>query len=133
MESTSKTSLVDANNRYILEHDDSTIKKVKQMIKSLGSNEESKGMSSEEKRAYGAVLGAFVGDASGAPLEFLEQRDMKHLIDTALSFCGGGRLKVGPGQVTDDSEMAMCLLHALGSRAEKEEIQSLSETSVKKN
>jgi hypothetical protein len=120
MESTSKTSLVDKNNKYILDYDDSSLKKVKQMIKSLGSNEESKGMSSEEKRAYGAVLGAFVGDASGAPLEFLEQRDMKHLIDTALSFCGGGRLKVGPGQVTDDSEMAMCLLHALGSRAEKE-------------
>jgi ADP-ribosylglycohydrolase len=25
---------------------------------------------------------------------------------------GGGRLGVGPGQITDDSEMAMCLLHA---------------------
>lgn len=133
MESTSKTSRVDANNRYILDHDDSTIKKVKQIIKSLGSNEESMGMSPEEKRAYGAVLGAFVGDASGAPLEFLEQRDMKHLIDAALSFCGGGRLKVGPGQVTDDSEMAMCLLHALGSRADKEEVQSFAETSVMKN
>ena len=122
MESTSKTSLVDKNNKYILEYDDSTVKKVKQAIKSLGSNEESKEMSLEEKRAFGAVLGAFVGDASGAPLEFLEQSDMKHLIEAALSFGGGGRLKVGPGQVTDDSEMAMCLLHALGSRAEKEEI-----------
>ena len=86
MESSSKTSLVDKNNKYILDYDDSSLKKVKQMIKSLGSNEESKGMSPEEKRAYGAVLGAFVGDASGAPLEFLELRDMKHLIDTASSF-----------------------------------------------
>ena len=25
---------------------------------------------------------------------------------------GGGKLNVGPGQVTDDSEMAMCLLQA---------------------
>ena len=25
---------------------------------------------------------------------------------------GGGVFKVGPGQITDDSEMAMCLLHA---------------------
>jgi ADP-ribosylglycohydrolase len=25
---------------------------------------------------------------------------------------GGGKLRVGPGQITDDSEMAMCLLKA---------------------
>ena len=25
---------------------------------------------------------------------------------------GGGVFNVGPGQITDDSEMAMCLLHA---------------------
>ena len=71
-------------------------------------------MSPSEKRAYGTILGAFVGDAAGAPLEFLDQNEMKVLIDNALSFSGGGALKVGPGQVTDDSEMAMCLLHALG-------------------
>ena len=26
---------------------------------------------------------------------------------------GGGMLGVGPGQITDDSEMALCLAHAL--------------------
>ncbi len=47
---------------------------------------------------------------------------MKSLIDNALQFSGGGILKVGPGQVTDDSEMAMCLLHSLGSRSDTQEV-----------
>ncbi len=34
------------------------------------------------------------------------------LVRKAMKLCGGGALKVGPGQITDDSEMAMCLLGA---------------------
>jgi ADP-ribosylglycohydrolase len=34
-------------------------------------------------------------------------------VKKALKFPGGGALKVGKGQITDDSEMAMCLLHGL--------------------
>ena len=30
-----------------------------------------------------------------------------------MSMPGGGCHKVAPGQVTDDSELAMCLLHGL--------------------
>jgi ADP-ribosylglycohydrolase len=26
---------------------------------------------------------------------------------------GGGAMGVGPGQITDDSEMAMCILHGI--------------------
>ena len=33
---------------------------------------------------------------------------------------GGGPLKTGPGQITDDSELAMCLLHGLNSFDEKD-------------
>ena len=32
---------------------------------------------------------------------------------------GGGTMRTGSGQVTDDSEMAMCLLHSLNSYDEK--------------
>jgi ADP-ribosyl-[dinitrogen reductase] hydrolase len=59
------------------------------------------------------VLGAFVGDASGAVLEFIGQKKITdESVTSAMKMPGGGVFKVGPGQITDDSEMAMCLLHA---------------------
>ncbi len=61
----------------------------------------------------GCVLGAFIGDAAGAILEFMDYRKITdELVRKAMKLCGGGALKVGPGQITDDSEMAMCLLGA---------------------
>ena len=65
------------------------------------------------KRIFGSVIGAFVGDAAGAYLEFQDFVNQKG-VDEALQFPGGGQIGVGPGQITDDSEMAMCLLHAIG-------------------
>ena len=62
--------------------------------------------------AQGAVVGAFVGDASGAPLEFKPQPTPEQVAE-ALTMPGGGVWNVGPGQVTDDSEMALCLLRGL--------------------
>ena len=56
-------------------------------------------------------MGAFVGDAAGAYLEF-ENKINKQEVDKAMMLKGGGKLNVGPGQITDDSEMAMCLLQA---------------------
>jgi len=38
-------------------------------------------------------------------------------VNEALTLPGGGIWKVGPGQVTDDSEMALCLLRGLESAA----------------
>ena len=108
--------------------------------------------------AQGAVVGAFVGDAAGAVLEFAPrpsldkarfcappsatachpccgraaadlclasplravsepaaavQKVMVPQVRHALTLPGGGMWDVGPGQVTDDSEMAMCLMQGL--------------------
>jgi ADP-ribosylglycohydrolase len=64
-----------------------------------------------EKRALGSVLGAFVGDAAGAYLEFWRGGKIREKdVEEALTFPGGGAWLVGPGQITDDSEMAMCIL-----------------------
>lgn len=64
-------------------------------------------------RAVGAVLGALVGDAAGAVLEFfgreIQQADVAH----AMSMPGGGTWEVAPGQVTDDGELTMSLLRGL--------------------
>jgi ADP-ribosylglycohydrolase len=69
-------------------------------------------------RAFGCVIGAFVGDALGAYLEMRKEVTDK-LVEEALQMNGGGPLKTGPGQITDDSEMAMCLLHSLNCFQEK--------------
>lgn len=64
-----------------------------------------------EDRGVGALLGVAVGDAAGAPLEF--SRPDAAAVDAALRFPGGGPFGVGPGQVTDDTELAMACMTAL--------------------
>ncbi|CAI2369904.1 unnamed protein product [Moneuplotes crassus] len=64
-------------------------------------------------RAKGCVVGALCGDAAGAVLEFHRGEITKTLCNKAVQMLGGGVFKVGPGQVTDDGELTMCLLHAL--------------------
>lgn len=64
-------------------------------------------------RALGAVLGALVGDAAGAVLEFLGREIREADVAGALSMPGGGTWEVAPGQVTDDGELTMSLLRGL--------------------
>jgi ADP-ribosyl-[dinitrogen reductase] hydrolase len=59
-------------------------------------------------RALGAYLGLAVGDALGAPVEFLTAREIAHG-GTHTEMTGGGWLKLKPGQITDDTEMSLCL------------------------
>ncbi len=59
-------------------------------------------------RALGAYLGLAVGDALGAPVEFLTAREIAHR-GTHSEMTGGGWLKLKPGQITDDTEMSLCL------------------------
>lgn len=60
----------------------------------------------------GCLMGLFVGDACGASLEFQRKVTEEDVI-TAMTFPGGGALQIGPGQVTDDSELAIHLWRAL--------------------
>lgn len=66
--------------------------------------------------AYGALLGVFVGDAAGATLEFVPSRITVEMARHATTMPGGGILRVGPGQVTDDSELTIALALALTGR-----------------
>ena len=61
------------------------------------------------------MIGAFVADSLGSLVEFSECEVQKDKLDEVMTMPGGGPHKVGPGQITDDSEMAMCLLHALAN------------------
>lgn len=78
-------------------------------------------LSTFEDRAYGAVLGAFWGDSIGSHVEFRSKVD-ENLAKQALKMIGKGPFDLAPGQVTDDSELALCLGMAL---AEGEGIMSL--------
>jgi len=54
-----------------------------------------------------------VGDAVGAYVKFMGGNIPDEKIRKALDLPGWGPLAVGPGQVTDDSELMMALLAAL--------------------
>lgn len=64
-------------------------------------------------RAQGCLLGALIGDAAGATLEFLGRKPTGQDLDRALAMTGGGVFRVAPGQITDDGELTLALAHAL--------------------
>lgn len=63
--------------------------------------------------AQGCLLGAFIGDAAGARLEFLGRLPSEFELADALAMKGGGVLRVAPGQITDDGELTLAMAHAL--------------------
>lgn len=60
-------------------------------------------------RAFGAFIGLAVGDALGTTLEF-EARDARSPV---YDMVGGGPFDLLPGQWTDDTSMALCLVGSL--------------------
>jgi ADP-ribosyl-[dinitrogen reductase] hydrolase len=64
-------------------------------------------------RALGAYLGLAIGDALGATVEFMTPREIALQHGVHRDMVGGGWLKLKPGQVTDDTTMALALGQAL--------------------
>lgn len=62
-----------------------------------------------EQRAVGAYLGLAVGDALGATVEFMTPREIRAEFGFHDRIRGGGWLRLAPGRVTDDTEMALAL------------------------
>ena len=59
------------------------------------------------------MLGAFTGNSLGLYLEFERGNVEEEKARAAMEMPGGGPWGVQPGQVTDDSELAMCLMRGL--------------------
>lgn len=64
-------------------------------------------------RALGAYLGFAIGDALGATVEFMTPAEIRRQYRVHARMIGGGWLKLKPGQVTDDTEMSLCVGRAL--------------------
>lgn len=71
-------------------------------------------------RVTGAMLGMAVGDALGAPVEFMMPGEIRAKHGILKEMVGGGWLRLKPGQVTDDTEMSLCIARALASRGDWE-------------
>ena len=61
----------------------------------------------------GCLIGAMVGDSCGS----FHQYEEKILSEVELDFCftmpGGGNYSTNSGQLTDDGELMLCLMHGL--------------------
>lgn len=67
-------------------------------------------------RALGAYLGFAVGDALGATTEFMTAGEIAERHGKHCRMVGGGWLNLRPGQVTDDTEMTLCVGRAIIER-----------------
>jgi len=76
--------------------------------------------------AMGCLLGALVGDAAGATLEFLGRQPTQEEANRAMMMPGGGIWKVAPGQITDDGELTLCLAQAL-TKSQSFEIETVAQ------
>lgn len=70
------------------------------------------------KSVRGALLGFALGDAMGATTEFMSKSEIAERYGVVDSVLGGGWLCLNPGDVTDDTQMALCVACALRNTLE---------------
>ena len=70
-------------------------------------------LSKEQKACLGSMLGAFIGDSIGSYLEFVRGKQELRTALKGMQMPGGGHWRLQPGQITDDSELAMCQMRGL--------------------
>lgn len=79
----------------------------------IGAGEQrSSNKPSREDRELGMLLGLHAGDALGATLEFKSPREESEWLRDIV---GGGGFNWRPGQATDDTDLMLCLLEAIGA------------------
>ena len=61
----------------------------------------------------GAVYGFAIGDSVGATTEFMSKDEIKSKYGEVTKQLGGGWLSLKPGEVTDDTQMMLCVMDAL--------------------
>lgn len=66
-----------------------------------------------ENKIAGALYGFAIGDAMGATTEFMNHEQIKKKYGKVTDIVGGGWLNLKAGDVTDDTQMTICVMDAL--------------------
>lgn len=64
-------------------------------------------------RAQGSLVGVGIGDALGAPLEFMTKQEIRQIHGYVAEMIGGGVWEISPGQVTDDTNMTIAVARGI--------------------
>ena len=66
-----------------------------------------------KSKIKGSLYGFAIGDAMGATTEFMEEIQIKEKYNEVRDIIGGGWLHLKPGEVTDDTQMTLCVCEAI--------------------
>lgn len=67
----------------------------------------------KRNKIAGAIYGFTIGDAMGATTEFMSEEQIKKSFVQVTDIIGGGWLNLKAGEVTDDTQMSICVMNAL--------------------
>lgn len=71
-------------------------------------------MRKNKDKVFGALIGVAVGDALGAPLEFMSAEEIRmKYAGEVREMIGGGWLNLKPGEITDDTEMTLAVAEGI--------------------
>ena len=65
------------------------------------------------QRARASLLGMAIGDALGATVEFMTASEIRAQHGVHRRLTGGGWLRLRPGEVTDDTQMSLCIARSV--------------------
>lgn len=72
-----------------------------------------KNSSTQRNSIAGAMFGVAVGDALGGPVEFMDPESIARKYGHVSSMIGGGWLGLSPGEITDDTQMTLCVAEGI--------------------
>lgn len=75
-------------------------------------------------KVKGALYGFAIGDAMGATNEF-KTKEQIECEGKVTDLVGGGWLNLNPGEVTDDTQMMLCVIDAIMNAKTKQEFESI--------
>ena len=66
----------------------------------------------KRNKIAGAIYGFVIGDAMGATTEFMSDKQIMQMFGKVTDIIGGGWLNLKAGDVTDDTQMSICVIDA---------------------
>lgn len=79
----------------------------------------------------GAIYGFAIGDSVGGATEFMTPEQIERKYGTVTGHVGGGWLKLEKGEVTDDTQMMVCVMNALQSENALEDEHAFEEACMR--